>query len=210
MWFCLLKVSCGTKVFISWYNIETEEGLTLSGSKGWLYKLCYYVNLYSMGHIWIVIRKSLRLNPDPTTATKRKLLMHLKFKRFEFGTPWPSQLHEVFNQARIQEFSSGGGGSYIPENVWPAKQKLNKKRQKGGGAGGGLQYFFCIVMVEIEIAIETAFMTTAFINMTSPSFLSTLKHIWHNCFSIVICVSGVTVAEGGGGVWRFSPRNCST
>ena len=142
MWFCLLKVSCGTKVFISWYNIETEEGLTLSGSKGWLYKLCYYVNLYSMGHIWIVIRKSLRLNPDPTTATKRKLLMHLKFKRFEFGTPWPSQLHEVFNQARIQEFSSGGGGSYIPENVWPAKQKLNKKRQKGGGGGRGASVFF--------------------------------------------------------------------
>ena len=51
---------------------------------------------------------------------------------------------------------------------------------------------FCIVVrSKSNIAIETALKT-----MTSPDIFPHTKHIWHDCFSIVKCVSDVT---GGGG-----------
>ena len=52
-------------------------------------------------------------------------------------------LNVLYQQARIQEFSSGGGGVQPSEIFWQAKKK---NRQKGEREGGGLQYLFCFSM----------------------------------------------------------------
>ena len=56
----------------------------------------------------------------------------------------------IYNQARILEFSSGGGGvgPTLRKNFdKQKKKKINKKKRHGEGRA--LQYLFCISTVEI-------------------------------------------------------------
>ena len=61
-----------------------------------------------------------------------------------------------------------------------------------------------LVRSKSNLVIETAFRTIAFhINDLPRCFLSTKTYFRHDCFSIVKCVSDVTV---GGRVWGCSPQ----
>ena len=68
-------------------------------------------------------------------------------------------------QARIQELSLGQGG---PTLINRQAKKKKKTTHTHKGRGRALQYLFCIALA--NLAIETAFRTKLFINMTSPVF----------------------------------------
>ena len=91
---------------------------------------------------------------------------------------WPYE-----DQARIQEFSSGGGGVQPSEKFWQAKKK---KTPTKGGEGGGLQYLFCFSMV---VDIPRCFLQAK----THSGWLFKLCKIGK-------CVIYVTVGGGGAGV----------
>ena len=77
---------------------------------------------------------------------------------------------------RIQEFSSGGGGSNFPINF-----DILSKKKKREGRGRGLSIYYAKVMSKSIFAMESFF----FINMTSRGVFSRQNHIRCVCFSFV-------------------------
>ena len=104
-------------------------------------------------------------------------------------------------QARIQEFSSGGGGgSNLPENFDKQKKKNHQKKKKTKGAGGfPKKNLFCLSLVEIYFCNWNSFQGNNFHKYDLPPVILFLHTKTHLRFSMVKCVSYVTVRGGSGG-----------
>ena len=120
--------------------------------------------------------------------------------------------HEYFISSKIHEnpssgsrrgsrnFRQGGGGSNLPKN-FDKRKKNQKTKKKKKRAGAFQKKSILLKLVEIYFCNWNSFQGNNFHKYDLPPvilFLHT-KHIWDYCFSMVKCVSYVTVRGGFGG-----------
>ena len=86
-------------------------------------------------------------------------------------------ISERIDQARIQEFSSGGVQPSEKILIRKKKKKKKKKKKTTKGEREGFSIYSALVWSKSNLAIEIAFKIIFFHKMTSPVFSSHPKHI---------------------------------
>ena len=103
---------------------------------------------------------------------------------------------------RCLHYASKGADPWIfVRGVQLSGKKKNWQAKKKNGKKGRVRDFSihsALVWSKSNLAIETAFQTVTFINMTSTGDSPDTKHIWHDCLSIVICAMVISWWRGLG------------